>query len=96
MSEVEREMWEISENLHRADLTKEERDNHIRRYAELLRARREQTGHDVQFNDPKKKQAGPGRGHKSIAGEIVSTVGLSKKTVDRALKPEKLLFLARQ
>ena len=33
-------MWEISENLHRADLTKDERDNHNRRYAELLEKRR--------------------------------------------------------
>lgn len=33
---VEAEMWEIAENLHRIDLTKEQRDEHIRRYADLL------------------------------------------------------------
>ena len=31
--------WEIAENLHRVDLTKEQRDAHIRRYAELLEAK---------------------------------------------------------
>ena len=36
---VKAEMWEIAENLHRCDLTKDERDKHIRRYAELLVAR---------------------------------------------------------
>jgi hypothetical protein len=32
-------MWEIAENLHRLDLTKDQRDEHIRRYAELLQQR---------------------------------------------------------
>ena len=35
------EMWEIAENLNRHDLSKEQRDEHIRRYAELLTERRE-------------------------------------------------------
>ena len=38
---VEAEMWEIAENLHRLDLTKEHRDEHIRRYADLLESRKE-------------------------------------------------------
>ena len=32
-------MIEITENLHRLDLSKEQRDEHIRRYAELLTAK---------------------------------------------------------
>jgi hypothetical protein len=35
-------VWELAENLHRLDLTKDQRDQHIRRYAELLEARADQ------------------------------------------------------
>ena len=44
------ELWEIAENLHRCDLTKDQRDAHIRRYAELLTARREKLGQNVQVS----------------------------------------------
>lgn len=37
--DIEAQLWEIAENLHRVGLTKEERDIHIRRYAELLTER---------------------------------------------------------
>ena len=33
------EVWELAENLHRCDLTKEQRDEHIRRYGEVLELR---------------------------------------------------------
>jgi hypothetical protein len=42
-------MWEIAENLHRADLTAEQRHAWIRRYAELLEA--EKPGHYVRVSD---------------------------------------------
>ena len=34
LSEVEREIWEVSENLHRAGLTKAEEAQHLKRYAD--------------------------------------------------------------
>ena len=78
--------------LHRVDLTKEERDKHIRRYAELLHKKNnpdpDKTGQDDQFTgNPRTGEAGPGRGHKGIAGQVAEETGLSKRTVDRVLNP---------
>src|SRR5690349_21444746 len=50
-NEVDAELLEIIENLHRADLTKEQRDVQIRRYAELIEAR-EQHRQVVQHEPP--------------------------------------------
>ena len=78
------EMWEIAENLHRLDLTKEQRDDHIRRYAELLEARKE-----VSPQDAVQPKSGPQGGRpKSIARQIADETGLSDDTVRRALNPK--------
>lgn len=83
---IKAEMWEIAENLHRLDLTKEQRDEHIRRYAELLEARR-----DVQStqNAAIESKRADGRGHRpqGIPRQIAEETGLSVDTVRRALKP---------
>ncbi len=90
--EIDRELWEIAENLHRAELTKEQRDAHIRRYAELLRAReeaeRERALQSPQIAAIESKRA-DGRGHrpKGIARKIAEETGLSDDTVRRALNP---------
>lgn len=84
LSPTEREMWEIAENLHRIGLTKEERDAHIRRYAELME-RREAENKVVQ-NEP--LSAVTGRGHKGTAQKIADETGLSKSTVRRAITPK--------
>lgn len=78
-----REMWEIAENLFRVDLSKEQRDEHIRRYAELLR--------QAEAEDAKPRQAvgvsenKGGRGNKGIASQIAEQTGISTRTVQRAL-----------
>lgn len=84
MSPIEREMWEISENLHRVDLTKDERDKQIRRYAELL----EQQDFQSTQNAPIESKRVDGRGHrpKGTAAKIADETGLSKDTIKRALK----------
>lgn len=70
-------LWEIADNLHRCDLTKEQRDQHIRRYAELLEAR------IVPQTAPVLQR---GRGQpKGIARQIADETGLSKDTIRRAL-----------
>lgn len=66
--------------MHRLELTKEQRDEHIRRYAELLEARRELS--DKMANNP----APVGR-PKAVATEIAEKTGLSARTVRRALNP---------
>lgn len=85
--ELAAELWEIAENLHRLDLTKDQRDQHIRRYAELLERRRE-----VVPQDAAKPKSGPQGGRpKSIAREIADATGLSDDTVRRALRPQPVL-----
>lgn len=80
------ELWELAENLHRCDLTKDQRDQHIRRYAELLAAieaeEKAKPGQSVLVSDGK-----GGRGKKSVATKIAEKTGLSAKTVKRALNP---------
>lgn len=79
------ELWEIAENLHRLDLTKEQRDEHIRRYAELLEARSAaRTDCPVSLSDGRK--AGP-QHRPGIASQIADETGLSQRTVRRALNP---------
>ncbi|MGV6875897.1 ParB/RepB/Spo0J family partition protein [Pseudochelatococcus sp. B33] len=81
------ELMEIAENLHRLDLTKEQRDAHIRRYAEILADLREKVPHDAALSSAPQPQTG--RGHKSVATEIAEQTGLSKDTVERVLNPER-------
>jgi ParB family chromosome partitioning protein len=80
------ELWEIAENLHRLDLTKEQRDEHIRRYAELLEARRV-----VSQQIASKPKSGPQGGRPTgIPRQIAEETGLSVDTVRRALNPPSL------
>jgi len=82
--ELTAELWELAENLHRLDLTKDQRDQHIRRYAELLKARQAKT--ILAHNEPVSAR-GPGQ-PKGIARQIADETGLSKSTVRRALNPQ--------
>ncbi len=76
------ELWELAENLHRHDLTKDQRDEHIRRYAELLT---ERAAIDLQSA----KQSSPKVGRpESIDTKIARDTGLSYATVHRALNPK--------
>lgn len=89
MDELDRELWEIVENLHRLDLTKEQRDQQIRRYAELLRLRAEREpvdGDKVTHSAPVSDKGG--RGNKGIASRVAAETGLSKSTVNRVLNPK--------
>lgn len=78
------ELWEIAENLHRCDLTKAERDAHIRRYAELLAEREIQV---AQIATPEIGYKKPPPQTKGVARQIADATGLSKDTVRRALRP---------
>ena len=78
------ELWEIAENLHRLDLTKDQRDEHIRRYAELLVAKAAAIPHQNAAVLPPR---GPGQ-PKGIPRQIANETGLSVATVRRALNPK--------
>lgn len=81
------ELWEIAENLHRLDLTKDQRDEHIRRYAELLETRREVQSTQYAAIESQRED---GRGHrpKGVPRQIAEETGLSVDTVRRALNPK--------
>jgi ParB/RepB/Spo0J family partition protein len=86
--QLKAEMWEIAENLHRLDLTKDQRDEHIRRYAELLEAKRllPQNAAPVStLSDG--RRAGP-QHEKAVPRQIAEETGLSVDTVRRALNPK--------
>ena len=78
--EVEAELWEIAENLHRADLSKDERDRQIRRYADLL----------GEHKPPQSAAVSGGRGNIGVASVIAKETGVSKDTVERALNPDRV------
>lgn len=85
---ISAEMWEIAENLHRFDLTKEQRDEHIRRYVELRKERDErqpQQNASPVLSDGRK--SGP-QHSKGVARQVAEETGLSVDTIRRALKPK--------
>ncbi len=89
IDEDERELWELAENLHRVDLTKDERDRHIRRYAELLEKRRE-AGRD-RMSHPGVDARGQSKSPQQLPGvarQIAEETGLSQRTVQRVLRDE--------
>ncbi|RZI55951.1 MAG: hypothetical protein EOP94_04540, partial [Zymomonas sp.] len=85
---IKAEMWELAENLHRLDLTKEQRDEHIRRYAELLEAQR--SVNSRQTDAKSKTESNPrGAGRTvGVASQVAQDTGLSVRTVQRALNPK--------
>lgn len=87
MSPRRREMWELAENLFRVDLSKEQRDAHIRRYAELLAE--EERMAEVSRQDVAKPRSGPQGGRpQGIASKIAAETGISTRTVQRVLNPK--------
>ena len=87
--EIDAQLWEIAENLHRAGLTKDERDNQIRRYAELLKQKKERGEIPEAQNVPLEIGYGkPPPAKKEVARQVADLTGLNVKTVRRALEPK--------
>lgn len=87
---LDAEMWEIAENLLRVDLSKEQRDRQIRRYADLLAEKENRVVHSAPPEIGFKK---PPPAKKGVAQKVAEQTGLSKSTVRRALfqpDPEKI------
>lgn len=84
----EAEMIEIAENLHRSDLTKDERYAQVRRYAELLEKKRSLQSPQVGEVEGSKREDGRGHRHKGVVTEVAEQTGLGRETVRRILNPE--------
>lgn len=90
LTPIKREMWEIAENLFRVDLSKDQRDEHIRRYAELIEATEaeeaifpvpQNAALEIGYGNPPKRPKGTAR-------KVAEETGLSVDTVRRALNPK--------
>jgi ParB-like chromosome segregation protein Spo0J len=93
--DVDAELWRLSENLHRAELTKLEYDKQVVRYAELLKAR--QAGETItplpQLEADKVRQLGAvsgGRGNTGGYREAARDLNIPEQTVRRAYQTASL------
>lgn len=82
---IKAELWELAENLHRCDLTKEQKYEHLRRYAELIELR-DTRGQGAQIAQPALvdgRKSGP-QHQKSVNRMVADETGVSLDTVKRA------------
>ena len=75
--EIDRELQEIAENVHRAELTALERDTQVARWAELTAAKGAQLAHPV---------AGGQQPHEKGESKVARELGLDRTDVHRAVK----------
>lgn len=70
----------------RCDLTKDQRDQHIRRYAELIEARQVVSRqNDAKLSTRGRLNEGRPQG---VASQVAEETGLSVRTIQRALNPK--------
>jgi hypothetical protein len=81
LDEVDREIWEIDENLMRAGLSKAEEREHFKRRKELWEKR--QAAHHA----PIESKRADGKGHrpKGFAADTAAATGLSKSQINRLI-----------
>lgn len=89
--ETEARLWEIAENLHRADLTVQERADHI---AEWIRLTEDKMGQLAPFSSNAK--TGAGRGNKGGLRAAVRDLGVEHREARRAVKIASIPEPARQ
>jgi ParB family transcriptional regulator, chromosome partitioning protein len=90
--ETEARKWEIAENLHRADLTAQERDEHI---AEWIRLTEEHQSTQSVSNESKRED---GKGHRPESGirAAAREIGINREDARRAVKTASLSDEAKQ
>ncbi len=77
MNDIDRQLWEIHENLIRAELTPLENAEHYARHDDLWKVRAQKSG--------KSLPTLTGRGNKAGAAEIAEKTGVSKRAVNLAI-----------
>lgn len=78
MDELGRDLWQIDENLMRADLTEAERADHLKRRKVIFKAQKKLSG--------TKPPTLTGRGHKGFAAETAEITGISKRDINRSIR----------
>lgn len=75
LDDIDRQIWEIDENLYRKELTTDEMRDHLRRRKALWEKRKKkQVGHGV-----------PRHHEKGFAAETAKATGLSKRQINRLI-----------
>src|SRR6516164_10139135 len=90
---IDAELWEIAENLHRAQLTVLERDTQVARWIELNTAKQTEAGNASQVATHKHKKRGQQPGGVNAASR---ELGISKDDAHRATKVASLSDEAKQ
>lgn len=85
--EIDRQMREVAENLHRAELTSLERDEHIAKWAELTA---------LQVSDKLSETEKSKGGRPGIAARAAKEIGVHERDVQRAVKVASLSDEAKQ
>jgi ParB-like chromosome segregation protein Spo0J len=99
-SDVEAQLWQFSENLHRAELTKLEYDRQVVRYTELLKVKlAEETDNPISPHQERQSEADKlrqvaavsgGRGNTGGYREAARELNIPERTVRRAYKTASL------
>ena len=83
MDDLDRQLWEIDENLCRADLTDMERAQHTAKRAEVVRQRAELRAKLAPNSDEPKKRGPKSKGQVQFVADTAKATGRSKKSVKR-------------
>lgn len=81
LDELDRELWEIDENLMRAELTPSQQADHLKRRKEIWEAKQ-----SAQV-EPIESKRTDGKGHRSegFASDTAAKTGVAKSTINRAI-----------
>ncbi|MFZ0550744.1 MAG: ParB N-terminal domain-containing protein [Steroidobacteraceae bacterium] len=90
LDETDRKLWEISENLHRAELTALERDQHVAEWIRLTE------GKKLAQVAPVSAKAKGGRGRREGIREAARELGIDRDAARRAVKVDSLTPEAKQ
>ncbi len=88
MTDIDRQLWEIDENLMRAELTTAEHADHLARRKKLWAVRETQVGQVVPPEKPVGNKSPP-KQKKGFAADTAEKTGMSKRAINLALSRTK-------
>ena len=83
LDDLDRQLWEIDENLCRADLTDAERAEHTAKRAEVIAAREELKAKLAQNSELKKPEGRPTKGQGAFLKQTAKATGKSTRSIKR-------------
>ncbi len=78
MDDLDRQLWEIDENLCRADLTELERAQHTAKRAEVVKQKKELSAKSANKSEPHR----PNKGQTAFVADTAKKTGRSKRSVE--------------